>query len=82
MKNIAVSVGEETYRLARIKAAERGTSVSALVREYLNSLSQNGVEPPRRTLSEIIADIHERGGGVDPSENLSRGELYDHNAIR
>lgn len=38
MKNITVSVDDETYRLARVKAAERGTSVSAMVREYLNSV--------------------------------------------
>ena len=37
MKKITVSVDEETYRLARIRAAELGTSVSALVRDYLKS---------------------------------------------
>ena len=35
MKNITVSVDDETYRRARIKAAERDTSVSALVRGFL-----------------------------------------------
>ena len=38
MKNITVSVDEETHRLARIRAAELGTSVSALVRGYLKTL--------------------------------------------
>lgn len=38
MKNITVSVDEETYRLARIRATELGTSVSALVRSYLKTL--------------------------------------------
>ena len=38
MKNITVSVDEETYRRARIVAAERNASVSALVRDYLRSL--------------------------------------------
>lgn len=38
MKNITVSVDEETYRLARIRAAELGTSVSALIRGYLKTL--------------------------------------------
>ena len=36
MKNITLSVDDETYRLARIRAAEAGTSVSALVRAYLS----------------------------------------------
>ena len=39
MKNITVSVDEETHRLARIRAAELDTSVSALVREFLRSLA-------------------------------------------
>ena len=38
MKNITVSVDEETHRLARIRAAELGTSVSALVRGFLKTL--------------------------------------------
>ena len=40
MKNITVAVPDDVYRAARIKAAERGTSVSALVGEYLRSLSE------------------------------------------
>jgi plasmid stability protein len=38
--NITVSVPEDVYRAARIRAAERGSSVSALVAEYLRSLSE------------------------------------------
>ena len=41
MKNITVSVDEETHRMARIRAAELDTSVSALVREFLRSLARN-----------------------------------------
>lgn len=32
VKNITVSIDEETHRLARVRAAELGTSVAALVR--------------------------------------------------
>jgi hypothetical protein len=39
MKNITVSVDEKIYRRARIKAAERDTSVSALVKIFLVELS-------------------------------------------
>ncbi len=44
MPNITVSVPDEVYRAARISAAERGSSVSALVAEYLSSLSQREAE--------------------------------------
>jgi plasmid stability protein len=44
VKNITVTVPDDVYRTARIRAAERGTSVSALVGEYLRSLSSREAE--------------------------------------
>jgi plasmid stability protein len=44
MKNITVSVPDDVYRNARICAAERGSSVSALVADYLRSLSSSEAE--------------------------------------
>ena len=41
MRNITVSVDEETHRLARIRAAELDTSVSALVRDFLKNLQKS-----------------------------------------
>lgn len=41
MKNITVSVNDETYRRARRKAAEHNTSVSQLVAEYLRTLTKD-----------------------------------------
>ena len=49
MKNITVSVDDETYRRARITAAEQGRSVSAMVRDYLaNLVASKRVEPSRQ----------------------------------
>ena len=76
MRNITVSVPEDVYRAARVHAAERGRSVSALVAEYLRSLSEQGKlgrleQERRRIIGEIThfsaADrldrdaVHERG---------------------
>ena len=66
MKNITVSVDEETYRLSRVRAAERGTSVSALVRAYLVALVQGRVietefDRLRRLQDETLAAIRARG---------------------
>ena len=44
MKNITVSVPDDVYRAARIRAAECDSSVSALVAEYLRSLSSRDAE--------------------------------------
>jgi hypothetical protein len=54
MKNITVTVPDDVYRNARIRAAERGTSVSSLVAEYLRSLpgttwSSPGSRPSSRS---------------------------------
>jgi len=46
MRNITIAVPEDVYRSARIRAAERGTSVSALVAEYLRSLSDRTPSSP------------------------------------
>lgn len=38
MKNVTISLDDETHRKARVRAAELGTSLSALVKNYLNGL--------------------------------------------
>ncbi|MGA2832679.1 MAG: hypothetical protein ABSE55_06365 [Terracidiphilus sp.] len=40
MKNITVTVPDEIYLLARVYAARQGTSVSALVRRFLESMRE------------------------------------------
>ena len=91
MKNITVSVDEETHRSARTRAAELGTSVSALVRNYLRSLSKDSLSGAadarsgaattgglRRTeLDDVVADFEARGVGLRMTDNLTRDELYD-----
>ena len=85
MKNITVSVDEETYRLSRIKAAEAGTSVSALVRAYLVDLVQGRVPETRfdrlrRLQDETLAAIQARGGGLRAADNLPRSALHERDA--
>ena len=95
MKNITVSIDEHTHRQARVRAAELGTSVSALVRTYLNRLvtepleekvpeeeSETPLERRRRLLREAVESITANGGGLRMSENLPRDALYDRNAFR
>lgn len=67
--NITVSVPDDVYRAARIRAAERGSSVSALVAEYLRSLSDREAEFARleaqqRSVQEQITRFSV-GGGLD-----------------
>ena len=85
MKYITVSVDEELYRLSRVKAAEAGTSVAALVRSYLVELVQDRTAKSRfdrlRTLQdETLVAIRARGGGLRAADNLPRGELHERRA--
>ena len=87
MKNITVSVDEETYRLARVRAAESDTSVSALVRDFLEELvhgetREERFERLKRLQDETLEAIWARGGGLSAADNLSRDELYDRDALR
>jgi plasmid stability protein len=50
MKNITITIDDETHRAARVRAAEMGTSVSALVKGYLQTLTHGGqVDAPLPT---------------------------------
>ena len=88
MKKITVSIDEETYRLARIRAAELNTSVLALVRDYLRSLASGSrdaekeAERRRELMRQVFQDFESRGVGLRMSDNLTREELYDRTRAR
>ena len=74
MKNITVSVPDDVYRNARIRAAERGSSVSALVAEYLRSLSQRETE-----FSQLEAQQRRVQNEIDrfsARDRLDRDEIH------
>jgi plasmid stability protein len=75
MKNITVTVPDDVYRNARIRAAERGTSVSALVAEYLRSLSGREAEFSRLEAQQqqIQSQIERFRAG----DRLDRDQLHD-----
>jgi len=75
MKNITVSLDDETYRRARMIAAQRDTSVSALVKRFLVDLASGETEFER--LKRLERTTRERITAFSASENLSRDELYD-----
>jgi plasmid stability protein len=43
MKNVTIALDDETHRLARIRAAELGTSLSAMVKAYLQGIAAGNV---------------------------------------
>jgi plasmid stability protein len=75
MKNITVSVDEEIHRRARIRAAERGTSLSAAVREFLIAFAAGETEFERRKRlqDETLALVDRFRAG----DRLSREDVHD-----
>jgi len=74
MKNVTVSVPDDVYRTARIRAAEGGSSVSALVAGYLRSLGNQEVEFARLEAqqNQVLEEVHEFSG----ADRLDRDELH------
>lgn len=80
VKNITVAVSEDVYRKARIKAAELDTSVSALVRDFLNGLAseESDFERRRRLQDEVLETVKT----FRARDRLSRDEVHDRDALR
>ena len=80
MKNITISIDEETHRLACIRAEEMDTSVAELVRRYLTDFAaaakESERERRRRRRREVIAKIRSNGGGLRMEHNLTREKNY------
>jgi uncharacterized protein YdaU (DUF1376 family) len=74
MKNITVTVDDETYRRARIKAAERDTSVSALVKHFLAELA--GSESDAERLKREERALRERIGSFRAADRLPREDVH------
>lgn len=73
MKNVTISLPAEVYRRARIKAAERDTSVSALVREFLMSVAEGSDFARRKQLQdEVLRSI----GRFRGANRLERSRVH------
>ena len=89
METISVSVDDKIHRLARTRATETGTIVSAMMRDLLVELLQHPTEPGppetesqrrARLLDEVLEKFSREGVGVDPSTILTREDMYGSDA--
>ena len=74
MRNVTISLPDDVYRRARITAAERDSSLSAMVRDLLIEMIDAKSDFARRKAlqNEVIDSIRSFRGG----DRLSRDELY------
>ena len=80
MKNVTVSLPEAVYRRARVKAAERDTSLSALVRAFLMALGEEETDFERR--KRLQEDVLKSIGRFRAGDRLQRDEVHDRHAVR
>ena len=78
MKNITVTVDDETYRRARMKAASRDTSVSALVRNFLCEVAKEETEAERLKREE--ARLRDSIVAFSAGARLDRDSLHARDA--
>jgi hypothetical protein len=75
VKNITVSVPDDVYRNARVTAAQRDTSVSALVVAYLEHLSGRADEFAR--LEALQREVQAEIGQFRAASRLDRDAVHE-----
>jgi len=80
MKNITVSIDDDTYRRARVRAAEQDTSVSALVREFLQHVAAG--ESETESLKRQERMLRQQVKNFSGDNRLSRDEIHGRSASR
>ena len=75
MKNVTIAMDERLLREARRIAAERSTSLNAMIREYLTRLTEreSRAVAARRRIVELCRESRAEIG----ERNWNRDELYD-----
>lgn len=84
MKNITVSVDDEIYHRARVRAAEQRTSVSAIVRRILGDIAAEETEfdKNRRLEEECVEQLRQRRLRFSAADRVSREDVHQRHAFR
>ena len=78
MANLTIVVDDRVLQKARIRALQHGTSVNALLRDYLASFAGDD------DAIVALAEFHELADGaeVNSARSWTRDELYDRRVMR
>lgn len=75
MGNLTITVDDESLKKARIRALQEGTSVNALLREFLDSYS--GVSREQRKAVSRIAGLSRASQSRRDGLKWNRDELHE-----
>lgn len=73
MANLTIAVDDDELRRARVRAAEQGTSVNAVLRAELSRYAQAGAD---RAADSFLAVARAHPGASTSGNQWSRDELY------
>ena len=75
MANLTLTIDEKILKKARMRALQEGTSVNALVRNYLESYT--GAQSSHDTVISEIVDLSKKSRSRRGSGRWKRDELHD-----
>jgi hypothetical protein len=75
VKNVTISIPDDVYRAARVRAAEEGSSLSSLVAERLRELTGREAEFARLEAQQKA--VQKRITHFRAADRLSRDELHE-----
>jgi plasmid stability protein len=75
MANLTITIDEEVLKKARMRALEEGTSVNAILREYLESYT--GLHRGHEATIAKIVDLSKRSRSRKGSARWTRDDLHD-----
>lgn len=75
MGNLTITIDEDSLKRARIRALEEGTSVNALLRDFLESYA--GVRREQKKAVKEILTISKRSQSRRGERTWTREELYE-----
>ena len=80
VRNITITIPDDVYRRARVRAAENDTSVSAIVRDFLSRLADadEDFERGQALQDEVLAQVKAFRAG----DRLSRDAVHERDALR
>ncbi len=76
MANLTIAIDDALLRRARIRALEQGTSVNEVLREYLASYADSGVESAARAAIAELALAATASSGPQ-GRSWTRDDLHD-----
>ncbi|MEW6747791.1 MAG: DUF6364 family protein [Planctomycetota bacterium] len=75
MANLTVTVDDEVLKRARIRALEQGTSVNAVVRDYLEAYA--GAKAVREQAVNHLLELSRRARSKRRGRGWTRDELHE-----